>query len=439
MRVARLLAAVSTLIAAAAVVYRPALSAYFFDDDFQWLVGSWSFHPARLVAFADMNHFYRPVIDAYFGIATPAFGGSPVLFHLANVVLHAANGLLVFAFANRISGNLDFGFLSALFFVVQPAHIDAVAWVGAIGEPLSVCFGLIALLGLLELRRTGRRRWHLLSVTAFLLALLTHESAVMFLPLLVLTAYFFAREDPLKARGQAWRWARPFVPYALVAAAYLAIDLWINSRNYVVSDGHYAIGRHVASNALDYVVALYVGRRDAANYVLIAVGLPLLLLRGSPRARFAACWTVLAMAPFVFFTWGNASRYLYFPAIGFAMLLSEGVLSLGRLPALERHQRLRVATIALLAGAVAVRFMVFAVHNVEDFAARTETYRRGGQLFRQVHGRLPRHSRVQLDSRLQFDHEPRFVTAMIQWEYGDPTIELIVTEESRDLRQERHE
>ncbi len=196
MRVARLLAAVLTLIAAAAVVYRPALSAYFFDDDFQWLVGSWSFHPARLVAFADMNHFYRPVIDAYFGVATPAFGGSPTLFHLASIVLHAVNGLLVLGFANRISGNLAFGFLSALFFVVQPAHIDAVAWVGAIGEPLSVCFGLIALLGLLEFRRTGLRRWHLLSVTAFLLALLTHESAVMFLPLLVLTAHFFAREDP---------------------------------------------------------------------------------------------------------------------------------------------------------------------------------------------------------------------------------------------------
>ena len=386
-----------------------------------------------------MNHFYRPVIDAYFGIATPAFGGSPVLFHLANVVLHAANGLLVFAFANRISRSLTFGFLSALFFVVQPAHIDAVAWVGALAEPLSVCFGLAALLGLLEFRATDRRRWQVLSVAAFSLALLTHESAVMFLPLLVLAAHFFARDGHAGARRQAWRWARPFVPYALAAAAYLAIDLWINSRNYVVSEGHYAIGLHAASNALDYIVALYVGRRDAANYILVAAGLPLLLLRGSPRVRFAVCWTVLAMAPFLFFTWGNASRYLYFPAIGFAMLLSEGVMSLGRLPALERRQRLRVAAIVLLAGAVAVRFMVFAVQNVEAFAARTETYRRDGALFRQVHGPLPPHSRVQLDSRIELDHDPRFVRALIQWEYGDPTIELIAAEESGAPRPERHE
>ena len=43
---------------------------------------------------------------------------------------------------------------------------------------------------------------------------------------------------------------------------YLAIDLWINSRNYVVSQGHYGIGLHIVTNALDYIDALYVGRRD---------------------------------------------------------------------------------------------------------------------------------------------------------------------------------
>ena len=47
----------------------------------------------------------------------------------------------------------------------------------------------------------------------------------------------------------------------------------------------------------------------------------------------------------------------------------------------------------------------------------------------QLHGPLPRYSCVDPDNRLRTDHEPRFVTAMIQWEYGDPTIELIVRDE----------
>jgi hypothetical protein len=413
-----------TLVAAVAVVYHPAASAYFFDDDFQWLVGTWSFHPANLVDFASLTHFYRPVIDVYFAVATPLFGGSPASFHVANIVLHAANGLLVYAFAQRISRSAAFSFLTALFFVVQPADVDAIAWVGALAEPVSAFFGLLALLALLRCYETGLRRWHVLSVAAFLLALLTHESSVVFLPLLVLTAYIFAPYDRASTR---WRdLVRVFAPFALVTAVYLALDLWINSRNYVVAEGHYRIGMHVVSNALHYVVGLYVGRRDPVNYGLVALILPLLLLRGTPRVRFAACWLLLAMAPFVLFTWGTQSRYFYLPSIGFAMLLADGVLYVDRLLASVVSRKGRAAASILLASAITIRFMVFALDNVETFAARTETYRRYGQLFRQVHGPLVRYSRVDPDDRLQTDHEPRFVTAMIQWEYRDPTIEVIV-------------
>src|SRR5262245_29410038 len=99
MSTVRRLLAPAVIVAAPFLVYRSALSAYCFDDDFQWLVGSWSFGASQLFDLSQMNHFYRPVIDFYFGVATPLFGGSPVLFHLANVLIHAANGLLLFALA----------------------------------------------------------------------------------------------------------------------------------------------------------------------------------------------------------------------------------------------------------------------------------------------------------------------------------------------------
>src|SRR5712691_11149649 len=126
------------LVSAAAIVYQNALSASFFDDDFQWLVGSWSFHASQLVAFGTLSHFYRPVIDLYFAAATPLFDGSPVLFHLASIVLHAANALVIFALARTIARSNLFGFLTALFFVVQPSDIDAIAWVGALAEAIGV-------------------------------------------------------------------------------------------------------------------------------------------------------------------------------------------------------------------------------------------------------------------------------------------------------------
>jgi hypothetical protein len=415
------------LVAAAAVVYRAAAFAYFFDDDFSWLVGTWAFQRGQLVDFAHMTHFYRPVIDLYFAIATPLFGGSPTLFHLANIGLHAANGLLLFALARSISGSNAYGFLTALFFVVQPGDVHAIAWVSALAEAIGALFGCLAILWFLKYRRTGRSIWRVLSAAVFLLALLTHESSVMFLPLLLLADWAFVSGDSA-AGADLKTWPsrlRAYAPYAVLTAAYLAIDLQINSRNYVVTEGHYGIGGHVVLNALEYIVALYVGRHDVANYLLIAVGITLLLVRGSRRVVFATAWLLLTLLPFVFFTWGNTSRYLYLPSMGFSMLVADGVMQLDRLLASRLARTPRTVAVALIVAAVAVRFTVFAVANVRIFAAEAEDYRRYITLFKQVHGDLPSHSRVPYDPRATAAHPPKFLNNLIQWEYRDPTIELV--------------
>src|SRR5882672_5907535 len=177
---------VALLVLVSIAVYYPALSAAFFDDDYQWLVGSWSFHPGQLVAFGSMSHFYRPVIDVYFGTLTPLFGGSPVLFHAASILIHVATVLVVFALASRIGNDRPFGFVTALVFAVQPSDIDAIAWVGALAEAVAAFFGCLSLLWFLRWRQESDARLGALSVVAFTLALLTHESSVVFLPVLVL-------------------------------------------------------------------------------------------------------------------------------------------------------------------------------------------------------------------------------------------------------------
>jgi hypothetical protein len=427
MRIKDRVLASAIIVAAAAFVYRAAASAYFFDDDFQWLVGTWAFQPAQLLDFSHMSHFYRPVIDLYFAAATPLFGGSPALFHLFNIGLHAANGLLLLALAREMSRSTTYAFLTALFFVVQPADVDAIAWVSALAEAVGAFFGCLALLWFLQFRRSGRSTRLVLSVAAFFFALLTHESSVMFLPLVLLAGWAFAGAHPtVGARSQTWTAKlRPYVPYAILLTAYLAIDLRINSRNYVVAGGHYGIGGHVVTNALEYIVALYVGRHDLANYLLISGGLTVLLLRGSRRVVFATAWLILALLPFVFFRWSNTSRYLYLPAMGFSMLVAEGVMQLDWLLASRLPRAPRIAVLALVAAAIAGRFSLFAVSNVRGFAERTEEYRREIALFKQVHGDLPSHSRVPSDPRLRARHRYQFLNALVQWEYRDPTIELI--------------
>ena len=416
------------LVIAVVIVYHNALAAFFFDDDFQWLVTSWSFHPGQLIAFASMSHFYRPVIDVYFAVLTPLLGGSPVLFHAASIALHAANVLIVFALASRIGRSRLFGFVTALFFAVQPSDIDAVAWVGALAEAIGALFGCLSLFWFLRWRDTGESRWKILSVVVFALALLTHESSVVFLPVLFLLDWqiwrgqtpkpWRTRKDPPYTTGSQPSAAvlRIFAPYLGLTAVYLALDLWINSRNYVVSEGHYTIGVHIVTNALNYIDALYVGRRDGLNYAVIAAGVVVLLVRGNARVRFATCWMLLALAPFLSFNWGNTSRYLYQPAIGFSMLLAEGVMQLNR-------PRFR-PVLAMLVAAIAIRFALFAHANVGDFATRTQVYPRYLARFREAHGDIPSHSVVEPDREFAKEHPHQFANAAVQWEYRDATIQI---------------
>ena len=422
LRTSRILASL-VIVAAVAFVYRAALSAYFFDDDFQWLAGTLTFTPARLIDVSHMGHFYRPIVDLFFTIGARFFGGSPTLLHLAILILHAANGLLLMALARTIMGSPTFGFLTALFFVVQPADVGAVAWVGALAEPTGAFFGCLAILWFLAFRENGSRALQILSAASFGLALLTHESSVVFVVLLALADWAFV--DP-SDRGAPRRQLRleSYWLHGLLLVAYLAVDLQINSRNYVVTEGHYTIGPHVITNTLEYIVALYVGRHDIANYLIVIGVIGWTLLGKNRRATFASLWLLLALAPFVFFTWSNTSRYEYLPAMGFSMLLAEGVIGLGRVIGRRLSSSAAAVAVVVLAAAITIRFALFAAGNVEDYAAEAEDYRRYISAFRSMHGEVASRTQNLVGPPTTRPHNHAFLNALVQWEYRDPTIQL---------------
>jgi hypothetical protein len=184
----------------------------------------------------------------------------------------------------------------------------------------------------------------------------------------------------------------------------------------------------VVPNALNYMVSLYVGKKNLASHVMIAVVLAWLLIRGSRPARFAIGWTLIAMLPFLPFTWGNASRYVYLPAMGFAMLLAEGIEWLDRVLARYIGRRLRLAIVGLLIAGVAIRFSVFATEGVTNFSGRTEVYRRFAEAFRQAHPHLTPYSAVFIDPRDEKMLHYRYLEALIRWESRDPTIRVVVAD-----------
>jgi tetratricopeptide (TPR) repeat protein len=71
----------------------------------------------------------------------PGAGGH----HVTNVVLHAANTLLLFGLLHRTTGALSRSAFVAALFAVHPLHVESVAWVTERKDVLSTFFGLIAL------------------------------------------------------------------------------------------------------------------------------------------------------------------------------------------------------------------------------------------------------------------------------------------------------
>ena len=160
--------------------------------------------------------------------------------------------------------------------------------------------------------------------------------------------------------------------------------------------------------------------------MLAAIILTLLLIRGTPRVRFATCWILLSLLPFSFFTWSNTSRYSYMPAVGFGWLVADALQWLDRRLVERTGVRMATTVTTLLAAFIAVRFMLFASKNIAHFAERTEPYRQAAETFRRNYPNPPRGARLPVDvetaDRLQF----RYVEALAQWEYRDPLLRLDV-------------
>ena len=367
----------ASILLAVVVIYARSTTAYFFDDDFHWLVQTQSFTPLRIFDLSLYDHFYRPVIEYYFAAGLALFGCDPWPYHVSSVVIHVLTTAAVFALARSLSRSSLSAYLAALFFAVQPGLTDAVTWIGAITDQLPVLWYVLAVFCHIEWLRRRRAPWLLAAFTAFVLCHLTHESSATLLPMMLVTDWSFATSGAVHERLRTiLRRAAPYVAYAALLIAYLAIEYVVNTRSYVVREGHYAFGPHALTNTLNYILWLYVGKRALLDYIVTVGVLAAVLAWGNMVMRYSVVWMVVTLLPVAFFTWDNAPRYLYLPAAGFGMLLAELMRALHRVAAVRMSPRSALVLVTVVVVALTVRFAKFAKDAADSFPARTAAYAR---------------------------------------------------------------
>lgn len=88
---------------------------------------------------------YRPLRDVALMLISSIGGPYPVSFHLAIVLIHLLNGIIVYHIASQITRSIRIASLSALLFITHPVQTDAVAYISGLRDVLFTMFVLIGL------------------------------------------------------------------------------------------------------------------------------------------------------------------------------------------------------------------------------------------------------------------------------------------------------
>lgn len=315
------------------------------------LIKSWSFLPQLLTSPLQPNTlYYRPVQALTFLVEYQSFGLWPVGFHLTSVVLHVAVGLLLYRFASRLLDDPVAGLCAALLFVVHPVHSEAVTYLSGRSDPLAAMFLLAALIWSLPPRRP------LASLLAFLLAVLSRESAMALLPLLVLVDVSWAARHGETLRG-GWgrRVMARYLPYVGVVVLCLVVRYAaIGKQTVTYETAAFSLGTRLLTMStvvVDYLAllvfpaALHMERSvpPATSFfdppVLGAIALlglvTVVVVRLRHRAwplAFGWTWFALALLPvanLVPLSTFMAEHWLYVPSMGLFMAAGWGIARLG--------------------------------------------------------------------------------------------------------------
>jgi tetratricopeptide (TPR) repeat protein len=341
------------------------------------------------------------------------FGLRPWGYHLTSVLLHAANGVLLFLLFRRMTGLTWRSAFVAGLFVVHPLHVESVAWVAERKDVLSTFFWLASLLSYVcyvqqsaleearpKIGTAARSFWsassrcYVLALFFFLLSLLSKAMAVTAPMILLLLDWWPLRRFQRDKRGSNFRRALPLLREKL---PFLAVAFGVGVVTLVAQAGAGALENaarfpftaRLANALLSYVryavqmvwpfnLAVFYPFPKTISFWAVVGAVCLVALLSVATFRRRACspyllfgwgWYVVTLLPVIGFiqvgAQAHADRYTYVPLIGLFALSVWGLHDLTRR---WRHQALVLSIWAIGVGC----FLVTLTRQQLDFWADSE-------------------------------------------------------------------
>jgi tetratricopeptide (TPR) repeat protein len=143
---------------------------------------------------------YHPLTMLSFALDYKIGNGNVFYFHLTNILLHTTNALLFFLLLSKSKINKIVCGLTALLFLISPVQFESVIWISERKNVLYVFFYLLSVLFFIKHTERKTRGNYILSLTCFVLSLLSKGQAVTLPFTLLVVMYFYFDSKELKQK-----------------------------------------------------------------------------------------------------------------------------------------------------------------------------------------------------------------------------------------------
>lgn len=223
-------AGAAVILFATLLAYLPAMEAGFIWDDDVYVTenplltapdGLW-----RIWFSAHFQSQYFPLVYTTFRFEHALWGFHPFGYHLVNVLLHAANALLVWAILRRLA--VPAAWFAAGIFALHPVQVESVAWITELKNTESTLFYLLALwawMSFTDSHQRGAWRFYALAFLLYALALFSKTTACTFPAAMLLVLWL--RHEPIGRRRLA-----QITPFVAAGLAMGVISVLWESHNF---------------------------------------------------------------------------------------------------------------------------------------------------------------------------------------------------------------
>jgi tetratricopeptide (TPR) repeat protein len=283
--------------------------------------------------------FYRPLFWFSLALDRLLWGLNATGFHLTNLALHWANGLLAFLLLKRLRVSVSLAAAASIIWLGLPINSEVVAWISGRSISLAVLFLLTALLSAVWYLRSNRTLALLFYAIASFGSLLSHEIGILTLPMTCLVVYAAsaARRNWLVLSGVGaavdalYLWLRHIAGAHLSSGARAGTGLGISFWKYVV---WMLLPLRMSMERSTDVAAHSPPAATAAAFLgFLALFVFIVRLRNrTPEIAAGLAWLAIALVPFcgiVPIYQGMAERYTYLAALGLVLTIVGLLFRLG--------------------------------------------------------------------------------------------------------------